>query len=270
MSKTPSTPSQETELVIAGQPSASLLAKLKKAGAQVTDEQIARSMSRAEENRALFQISAVEAGLLLLAKKQTVKHGQWTKWCAAFLAKNEAVLRFSSADTIRSLQTYTFVAQHFLADAEQGLTRDEGDMLLEITPDEVLTLETLPHERRVAVSNQIGHWVRGRSQRQMLADLRRADNAAAEEETTENPPKPARTIQGIADAHATDSVTPPIALKGEQLELWRDVAYPLQALDTLFNDDSVFLTTDRDFWKAVIMSLDARLATAKARLSHVA
>ena len=262
-------PVQDIEVVTAGQPSGALLAKLKKAGAQVTDDQIAKAINQAEESKALFQIDAVEAGLLLLAKKQTVKHGQWGKWCQGFIPKLAARCQFEAAAS-RSIRVYTFIAQHFLADAEQGLTRDEGDMRLEITIEEVLALETLPQDRRVEVTNQIGHWVRGRSLRTMLADLRRADNAAAEEETTENPPATRRSVAAIQDRHNAASVPPPIALKGEQLELWNDVALPLHHLDTLFNDDTAFLSTDREFWKAVIMSLDARLATAKARLSNVA
>lgn len=270
MPKTPVSPSKETELVTAGQPSAALLAKLKAVGAKVTDEQILASVTRAEDARSRFYHSAVETGLLLLAKKQTVKHGQWGKWCDAFTTKLAAAANLTG-ESGRTFRDYTFIAQHFLADLEQGIEEFrvlDPKLPAKINPADVLAMDTLPELRREAVSRQIHHWVRGRSLRQMLADLRRADNAAAEEETTENPPKAQKTIASTQSAYDAASVPPPCALGAEQLELWRDFALPLHTLDTYLNDDSAWLGTDKTLWKAVVMSLEARLQTARDRLKN--
>jgi len=263
-----------TEIVTPGQPSEATKAKLQAAGAILQDEDILSALDHVESNRVAFASTAIVAGVYLLARKQTIKHGHWLPWVEKFGGKLAAKLatrcQFDGEKAARSIRAYCYLGAFFLADLDQGEFRGEMPderVRLAVTADDVLALDASPQERRIAVFNTIERFVAGRSVRQMLADFRRAENAADDEERAARPaPRTARLLKEQA-AYPQ----PAHQLAGEQLELWRDFARPLHALDTLLTDEGdIFQKTDRSFWQSIVESLEARLITAKARLKTIA
>lgn len=267
------------ELVERGQPSPATLARLKKAAAQISDSEIISAVEAAEEARSNFGASATIAGVYLLAKKQTIKHGQWASFCAcigeAMNGKSAARCHFAAEKAARSLRVYTFLAQHFMADCEQNAIRgempDEAPMLPAVKPEEVLQLDTIDTRRRQIVHDALKQFVAGRSVRQMLSDFRRADNAARMEEAEEARANAGTGAPGSGPDQDDDLPPPPVPLQGEQLQLWHDVARPLHVLDTFIQDrGNLFKRTDRAFWLAVQSALETRLKQAKAALKEIA
>jgi len=263
-----------TEIVTPGQLSEATKAKLHAAGVILQDEDILSAVDHVEVNRVAFASTAIVAGVYLLARKQTLKHGHWLPWVEKFggklAAKLAARCQFDSEKAARSIRAYCYLGAFFLSDLDQGEFRGEMQderVRLAVTADDVLALETSPQERRIAVFTTLERFVAGRSVRQMLADFRRAENAADDEERAAGPaPRTARQIQEQA---AYPQPAHPLA--GEQMELWKDFARPLHALDTLLTDEGdIFQKTDRSFWQSIIESLEARLSTAKARLKTIA
>jgi hypothetical protein len=276
MPKTPVTLSP-VEVVTPGQPSEATLAKLKTAGARLQDRDIIAAVDRAEANRIAFGSTAILAGALLLSKRLSLKHGQWLPYLQDLSkivsSKGAARCQFAEGKAERSMRVYVFLAQHFIADLEQQALRgempDEAAPAPAVTAEEVLLFDHLPQDRRMAIGGALEQFVAGRSLRRMLSDLRRADNAAHQEEAEQ--PATARTRRVHGGDDQDDTLLPPIPLDGEQLELWHDVARPLHALDTLIRDrGSLFKRTDRTFWNATIQALEARLSAAKAALKEIA
>lgn len=272
------TPQADAEIVTAGQPSTRLLQALTQIGEHITDEQIEQAYTNAESRRTAWQSAAIETGLLLLAKRQTLKHGQWGKVIAAYAAKLATRCQFDAATSARSLRNYTLIAQHLLADIEQGRlegTLQAPDESAPLAVEEVATLATLPHSRRMAVTEAITHWVRGRSLRQMLADLRRADQAAEREEIADAERAPLPPLQKTAAQHRLEDEaqsTAPESIRGDeqQLELWTDFTRPLHLLDDLLNDDDVAARSKKDLWRGIVAKLQDQLRLAKSRLENLA
>lgn len=249
--------SATTELVTPGQPSAATLAKLKSVGAKLTDDQIARAVRRAEELRVGFQVAAIEAGLLLLAKKETLKHGDWLPWCEKFAAgKLAAVLPISSA--ARSLRVYTQATQHFIAHLEQGdwpgEERDVAVLPPAISVEDALALQTLPEGQRAAVTSAISSFVAGRSLRRMLMDFRRAESAADQEEIEE-----ANRRRKGKERHDQPG----------QMDFWQELARPIGEIETLFHDPAFVQQTTKEFWMQAAERLDAQAKFARAKAKEV-
>lgn len=240
------------ELVTPGQPSAATLAKLKAVGAQLTDEQIALAVRRAEELRVGFQVAAIEAGLLLLAKKQTLKHGEWLPWLEKFTkSKCAAVLHISTG--YRSLHVYTQLTQHFLAHLEQGdwpgEERDVAVLPPAISVEDALALQTLPEGQRAAVTGAISSFVGGRSLRRMLMDFRRAESAADQEEIEEaNRRRKKEAAKG----------------GGAQLDFYDDMQRPIDEIERLMEDTALRETVDAAFWKQLATALEEQAKRARA------
>lgn len=258
MSKKPLKP-VSTEIVTAGQPSATLIAELKSIGEHLSIEQIAKALGHVEASRVRFVVEAVATGVLLLAKKQTLEHGSWQKFCAeVWEAMDQSGNGVSTLDSpaalnnfTRSLRHYTFLGQHFLADLEQGNFQPDGELPAEapkIAADEVLALETLPQEKRVQVYNAIERFVAGRSLRRILMDFRRAENAADQEE--------------IEDEKAAKGSKKPKPPAPGQME-FNDLLVPLQTIETLFETKSFLKRTDRAFWTSVADRLEVQAKRAR-------
>jgi len=254
-----------TEVLLPGQPSERLLAALKDFGRDLSDDRIQLALRQTEEARTDFQASAVALGLLLMAKKQAVKHGQWLPWCRAFSEKRSA-LRISAELSVRTLQDYAFLAQHFLSDIEQQRFAPElKDMAVPspaIDPEELIALDALPQDRKTAALGAIEAFIAGRSLRAMLAALRRAEAAAEHEEREEAGAKPT-TKQHRA---RLEELKPAYELKGEQLELWREVAHPLTQLDQFLSDEDAIGMTTRTFWKSLETTMEVQLRRVRERL----
>ena len=268
------TPVQDAEIVTAGQPSRLLLAKLKQIGGEVADDQIIHSYIPFADRQRVYLIGMIEFGLLLFAKKQTLKHGQWGGYLTKLSTKLATAAKLRGGDSPWTFRSYAFVAQHFLADLEQGqIVAGEVPTAITIAPADVATYATLPHSQRVAVTEAISAWVDGRSLRQMLSDLRRADLAAEREDTEElprgtNPPHRKTAAEHRAEGEA--ALTAPEGLPPEQLQLWTDFTVPLHSMDTLLKDDTVASRSNKELWKAVVAKLQDQLRQAKDRLETIA
>jgi hypothetical protein len=244
---------------MAGQPSAGLLAELRQAGAGLTEDQMLDALGHVETVRASFQVAAVRVGTLLLAKQQTIAHGGWGPWCEQFTrqaaAKMEARCQFGVRPELplRSLRTYAALARHFLADLEQGRFQPEAkDAAVTppaVTPAEVLALDTLPQDKRLAVLDAIERFVAGRSMRRMLQDFRRAEEAANTEEMADTAaPKPKR----LADDPA-------------QLTFLEDLKGALTVLDTLLESPEFKTHATRDQLIRMADALDAHAKALRAQ-----
>ncbi len=263
----PKTDSDST-LVIAGEPGKKALTRLRSAGEKLTGAQIAEVVRATEEQRATFQGSAVRTGIFILAKRLTLKHGEWQPFCAEVWTalhpnrQRAADLTPAERDNFaRSLRDYAFLAQHFIADLEQGAFAGDGrDAALTapaVEADEVLAL-ALPSTRARAITERIEAFVGGRSLRRMLQDFRRAESASDTAEAKDaTEPRPRSTVS--ADSGGSQG----------ELDLWRDLELPLTQIKTLFADPVFVEKTDRDFWERAASELEAQMKHAKAKAKEI-
>lgn len=242
-----------TEITVAGQPSAALLAELRRIGEKLTVKQLAKSLGHVEAARVGFVVEATATGILLLAKKQTIPHGGWQPFCAEVWGEIKGIGHGASDldNFTRSLRRYCFLGQHFVADLEQKTFQPDGKTRapeLQVQPAEVLALDTLPQEKRIAVYGAIERWVAGRSLQRMLMDFRRAENAADQEEIED-------ANRRKKKAKAGDS---------NQMDFWEDMQRPITEIDTLMASRDVLETADKKFWLELAAALDRQAGQARA------
>jgi hypothetical protein len=236
-------------------------------GESITLQQLAKTIAALEVARVTFVTDAITAGAWLLAKKQTLKHGEWQPFCAkiwAEIRKWETVSHLDLHNFTRSLRGYTFLAQHFLADLEQNnFPAETQDVLVNppaVAPAEVLTLDTLPDERRAAVHNAITFFVAGRSLRRMLTDFRRAEHAADQEEAAE-----AAAAATKGRGKGQDKGVQP-----GQIDFWDELKRPLDQIESLFTQKSFVERTDRAFWLKTAQALEAQAKRARKLAEEIA
>jgi hypothetical protein len=259
---------KEPTVPMAGQPSAGLLAELKRAGAGLTEDHLAGAIMNLERARVGFVVEAIALGVLLLAKKEALAHGGWQKfqtevWEQASKANRKRASDLTDAardNFVRSLRTYCCLGRHFLSDLEQGRFQPEAkDAAVTppaVTPTEVLALDTLPEEKRLAVLSAIERFVAGRSLRRMLQDFRRAEDAANTEELTEtaaHPPKPGRRDDDPA-----------------QLTFLEDLKGALTVLDTLLDSQELKTHATRDQLMRMADALEAHAKALRAQAKETA
>ncbi len=250
-----------------GQPSAALLAALKAAGAKVTVARVAEALGHLDSARARFTCEAIGTGLLLLAKKETLQHGELMPFAAAVWAAMQKGKVEARASTLegealnnftKSLRVYALLARHFLADLEQAAFerdgKDQAVTLPAVQPAEVLALDTLPDDQRTAVVGAIERFVGGRSLRRMLVDFRRAESAAEQEE--------------IEEANRRRKKK-----KGEdsgQLDFWTEIQRPLTEIETLCDSPEAMKHATKGFWTNLAVALETQAKRARARAKEVA
>ena len=255
------TPLAEPTIPVAGQPSTGLLAELKRAGAGLTEDHLAGAIMNLERARVGFVVEAIALGVLLLAKKEALAHGGWQKfqtevWELASKANRKRASDLTDAardNFVRSLRTYCCLGRHFLSDLEQGRFQPEAkDAAVTppaVTPAEVLALDTLPEEKRLAVLGALERFVAGRSLRRMLQDFRRAEDAANTEELADAAaPKP----KGLADDPA-------------QLTFFEDLKGALTMLDTLLESPELKTHATRDQLMRMADALEAHAKALRAQ-----
>lgn len=261
MSKKPKPAAAVTEIIVAGHPSAALVAALRQAGSAVSMKQVADAICRVETARASFVAEAIVTGILLWAKREVLPHGERQKFEAEVWRevtanrKRVSDLPAASLDNFtRSLRGYRFLAQHFLADLEQGTfapeTRDMAVTPPAVSVDDALTLQTLPQERRVAVYGAIERFVGGRSLRRMLMDFRRAESASDQEEAEEKRKAESRKRKAEGTGH--------------QLDFYDDMQRPLEEIERLMEDTALRETVDAAFWKQLATALEEQAKRARA------
>lgn len=216
--------------------------RLRLLGEGLTDEQIRFAYDSAETARADFSRSAIAAGVLLLAKKATLGHGQWTPYIERLLApdsKLAAVLPFSTAESARSIRVYTHLAKRFIAMLESSAW-EIPSYRAKLDDNQTAALKTLARQGPEALAlpdaqDALSTFLGGRSIRQLQADLLEAVRAAHEEETA--PPQAAQTssMQQPPAARQTDfydllenDFTPHLTSLETHLQqpYWSDPQYP--------------------------------------------
>lgn len=265
MSKKNLKPVLTAPLAIAGQPSEALLATLKGAGSKITVARMAEAVRHVESTRGNFICEAVATGAMILAKKESLPHGDFQKFEAAVWkevkGKVDAASTLTGAELsnfTRSLRVYRFCAQHFLADLEQNRFAPDGqDMAVNppaVKPDEVLALDTLPQAKQVAVYGAIERFVAGRSLRRMMTDFRRAEVAADQEEAEEAERKRKKTKVPAGDAAGAG-----------QLDFWVEIQRPLTEIATLCEADDTQKHATKEFWTNLATALEHQAKVARAR-----
>lgn len=251
----PNTLTTTPELVTPGQPSAATLAQLKAAGDGLDIFRISAAVLRVESQRANFMAEAIRLGVLLLAKKESLGHGQFQKLAAqVWEANGTRVSHFSSLHNFtRNLRRYCLLAQHFLADLEQGsFLADVKDMAVkapEVTTQDLLAVDFA--NANPEVYNRIEQFVGGRSLRRMLLDFSRAEKAADREEQAETEAAAKRGTKAAGSAAV-------------QLDFWDEINRPLTELGTLMKSPDFIERTTREGWLKLAAELTARARDAKA------
>ena len=256
-----------TEVMQPGQTSDALRVKLKQVGSRITDAQITAAWETAERNRVSFSCAAVALGVMLRAKKEAVGHGKWLPWCEKFggqlakavIGKNDARGAFAAEVTPRSLQRYTFLAEHFLSSMEQGEfageIQDHKPKLEGVTADQVLALDNLSAKSRKAVFTKIEQFVAGRSLRTMLVDFRRAENSADEEHAAwlrdQDKGKGGKGGSGGGSA--------------PQMDFWDEIKKPIDHITNILNAQSTVKHATKDFWSKLATALEEQAKIARER-----
>jgi len=257
------------EPVIAGQPKAATLAALKAAGPKLSVSQIASSVTATESARADFTVKAIQTGVLLLAKKQVLRHGEFQVLSSAIWAHMHGVhapeLTGNALHNFaRSLRVYMQTAQHFLADLEQGSFQPEiGAQDRSVTPptvstDEVLAVATAG-KTNDAVYQAIESFASGRSLRRMLIDFRRAETAAEAEE-----------FQEAAEAEGRKRSKKLPEQAAGQMDFLQDFMRPLSTLDTLMSSPTYVKHTTKQFWSNLADKLEAQASKARQMAKEIA
>jgi regulator of protease activity HflC (stomatin/prohibitin superfamily) len=115
-----------------------------------------------------------------------------------------------------------------------------------------------------ATASTLARWIAGRSLRQMLADIARAERDASREELDEARGGRKKNLHELRAAAEADIILPaPPALKDEQLELWRDCTRHLAPLGTFLFDERRAAAATRDFWTALERTYEDHLRTIR-------
>jgi hypothetical protein len=249
-----------------GQTSDALRVKLRQVGSRITDRDLVEAYGLLEASRRRFAADSVSVGMFFLAKKEAVGHGKWIPWCEKFAKlAHGANLTVAGGTAPRTIRKYALIAEHFLADLEQGCFAPDGvDAPVtapKVTVDQVLSLQILAGKKRHAVVEHIEEWIGGRSLRRMLIDFRRAEHAADQEESEHEKQKAAKkntSAHGSSDAAAG------------QLEFYQDMLRPIGEIETLFDTKSFVEKTDKAFWLGIAQKLTAQAERARQLADQLA
>jgi len=232
----------KTELIAPGELSKSLASSLKAHGKTISEQQLADCYSALEESRSEYQTRAILFGIMLLAKKASLKHGKFKPYLEK-LFQNRSALRFSDFDkSYRTIQVYMQLAKRFLWKIEtNGFLEEviESDQTApQITARQVLDLaETGNANEDLFIELQ--EFVQGRSLRRMLSDFRQAEKDADADRSDEQQSGTSTQNENGQNGESgkDEAPTPPKPL---QLMLWesfeRDKA---PVLERIFSDPGV-------------------------------
>jgi len=239
MTKKDNTPATPTEHIAPGELSNRLATGLKERGKAITDAQITTAIGQVEQARQDFQVQAILTGIMLLAKKSSLKHGEWSVYLEKVFSKTGA----RSCFDISQYRRYMLLAKRFLWKVETNGFLDEAvdsDQLnLNATAVQVmdLALSDATDESLQPLFDKLSDFVAGRSLRRMLADFRQAEKDAEDEERREavgsgdGPPSP--PTEGPEDTGPTE----PPAKRSVQLMLWEQFqTRKLPVLDSIFDE----------------------------------
>jgi hypothetical protein len=253
------------ELVRAGELSAKTKKRLKDVCQAVTDDRIAAAYAKTESSRVDYMTNALLMGMLLLGRKQALKHGHFMAFSAAVWAKlnpgkaqpeEHAVKNFC-----RSLRDYTFLAQRFISDIEQDTFapeyRDQVVTPPAVSTEDIVTLVRTGEETN-AMIEAIRTFVAGRSKRRMLIDFRNAETASDDEAAAES-----------AEAEKRRSKKLPEQTPG-QMDFLNDILNPIQTVDTLMDDIGFVRRTNREFWTNLANKLESQATKARALAKEIA
>jgi hypothetical protein len=260
-----SQPISETELVRAGELSAKTKKRLKDVSQSVTDDLIAAAYSKTESSRTDYMTNALLMGMLLLVKKQSIKHGHYQAFAASVWIKLNPVKALPADPAVlhnfsRSLREYSFLAQRFIADIEQSSFAPEyRDQV--VTPPAV-TIEDITSlvrtgEENSSVIEAIRAFVAGRSKQRMLIDFRAAETASAAEAAAEE-----------ADAAKRSRSKLPEDTPGQTL--LDDILAPMNTIDSLMANPTFIQHSTKQFWANIADRLDTQARQARALSREIA
>lgn len=241
-----------------GQTSDAFRAKLRQAGARISDEQLLEAYGQIEASRRRFAAESISLGVLFVAKKECLGHGQWLPWCERFgkLAA-PANLTVHGGASARTVRVYAAVAQHFLADLEQGSFQperaDEKVQPPAITAEQVLSLDVLPEKKRHEVTTVIEQWIGGRSLQRILIDFRRAEAATDQEQIDHDRQRKKKKQPNDPN----------------QMDFLEDMLRPVGEIDALMADKTFVARTDKAFWTSLANKLQTQADGARALAKKV-
>lgn len=257
------TPTSELETCIAGQPKASTMKLLRQAGEHLTIERMVDAVSRVERARADFVLRALETGIYLLAKKESLKHGQFQSYCAQIWSRihqeDGQVLAITGEELdnyTRQLRKYAFLAQHFIAAHQQDRFpseyRDRRVMPPAVSTEEILDLVVVGGVATERITSAITAFVAGRSLSRMLMDFRAAENASDAEEFEEQVEAEKRRRKKLPDQAPG------------QADFYDELMKPMTDIDVLLQDPHFRRQTTKQFWTNVADKLEAQASQARA------
>ena len=261
------TPTSELETCIAGQPKPATMKLLRQVGEQLTTARVAIAIRDTETARANFTVKALLAGLLLLAKKQSLKHGQFQSFASELWSEAHSMEARPELSTeelhnfTRQLRRYAFLAQHFIAAHQQDRFpseyRDRRVTPPAVSTEEILDLVVVGGAATERISSAITAFVAGRSLSRMLMDFRAAENASDVEEAQEAAAAAKRSRKKLPED------TP-----GQTL--LNDILAPMDTIDSLMNNPTFIQHSTKEFWKNIADRLDTQAKQARALAREIA
>lgn len=222
---------------------------LQHAGSALADADIAAAFNEAELARQHFGVSAIVAGLMLLAKKETIPHGKWQRYVEKTLLQKRSTAALLP-ETFRTVQLYTNLAKRLLLQLENR-TWEKPQVRSHYTPEQQEALAAVAPAELIdaplSCREAIERIVAGRSIRRLLEDFREAQQMAAAED---NP--------------ATPAAPPEDPAKFVQQKLWDDWNNELEDVDQLLNSEHAHYLDPKQHWSAIATKLEEQAKRARA------
>lgn len=175
----------KTEILAPGQISQALNKRLKESGKLINKDTIAMFHERVEKTRRDFQVNAIMFGMVCLAKKASMKHGQWRPFLES-LQNGRGSANLSE----RSTQVYMQLAKRFLSHLESGsFDKEMHDRRLgRMTVDDFAMVINGGCQGIDELIERMTQFVGERTLDRMLKDFRQAEKDALHEEDGEDTP----------------------------------------------------------------------------------
>lgn len=239
-------------------PLTSLSPALKTAGKALKDADIAEAFNEAEMARKNFATSALVAGLMLLAKRETFPAsgrkcaGKWQSYLEKVLASNSC--RSAAAiglmpEAVRTARTYLNLARRLLYQLENR-TWEMPQARNHYTPEQKEALAATDPATLVgqpmSARQHIERIVAGRSIRKLLEDFREAQKMVDEEDTTNDPPPPPENTAAFV-----------------QQELWKDWTNAVQHVEDLLENEHAHYLDPKEHWTKIANNLERQAKRAR-------
>jgi len=260
------------ELIRAGEISMRLTRKLSEASRELTDVQVYNILKACESSRVDFTVNALRLGLVLLAKKIALPHGEFQAAVAKW--RTSAVLETSD----RQLRVYRQLAKLFLSQLERGDFREE------LATKDLQTIPVLQDGNINALierdnfQRELRRFVGNRGVDRLLKDLNAAKKAAEAEELREKQEAEEAAAQQAAAETKEGPPAPPLEKTTEQLILNFKTGALKQvrsAFDTFAPDapsiqkDPAVVAMTADDWQVILDQVEAEARKIEAHIERL-